>query len=372
VLDQTTDLLNISDNFPKRTDQGIRCMEALEMLDRRNSAHTPLVGRPFTASSTDQPPGGDAASHSILLPKARKQPDKQSDKRKASGATHPRQQKHGRILKHPEIASDDSEAVFVEGSEYEDGSVSDGDGGSVSSNRSDNDDADAFQKPRAGAKTGKNVARNTKRARRVAAAKALEPSSGSDEAYKLPPTQAEAHSIEFVEDVTSFNTMAEVQNNVFAMAELHNRKVVSSGRLVEVMVEKDRAEDREEEEEEELVSGSEDGSVQLVYVPKKPKASQEAPPQGKTRATGANNKGVEYTALCPHACGGLTQFLFNKKCWSYVCKKHRPCMCPPSTGKVVVQREATHAFTAASLAPVILEQVCRWKESTLPYRYIYT
>ena len=175
VLDQTTDLLNISDNFPKRTDQGIRCMEALEMLDRRNSAHTPLVGRPFTASSTDQPPGGDAASHSILLPKARKQPDKQSDKRKASGATHPRQQKHGRILKHPEIASDDSEAVFVEGSEYEDGSVSDGDGGSVSSNRSDNDDADAFQKPRAGAKTGKNVARNTKRAPTAAAPTAWPP-----------------------------------------------------------------------------------------------------------------------------------------------------------------------------------------------------
>jgi sentrin-specific protease 1 len=72
--------------------------------------------------------------------------------------------------------------------------------------------------------------------------------------------------------------------------------------------------------------------------------------------------GVEYTTLCSRACGGLTQFLYDKTCRSYVCKKHRPCKCPPSEGTAVVERESTHAFTAASLAPVILEQACRQNE----------
>ena len=278
-------------------------------------------------------------------------------------------------------AASSGAASWTEGNQAERGGSSgnvdeDGNGGSVSSGNGSDDDDD-FQKSGVGAKpkAGKNVVRNMKRAERVAGAKALEPGSGSDVTYKIPPTQAEALSIEFVEGVTSFNTMAEVQANISAVAELHNRKVVSSGRLVEVKVEQDQAKDRASEawSDEEEASGSEDDAVQLVYVPKNPKASQEAVPRGaRTHATGANNKGVEYTALCPRACGGLTQFTCRKACGSYVCKKHRPCKCPPSAGKAAAQREATHAFSAASLAPVILEQVCRQKEGVHSHRATHT
>ena len=280
VLDQTADLLDLSENFRERTDQGVACMEA---LDRRDSASPPCgcagadnvheedllheqhcrlaavnartpLGRPSTASSTGCPPSRAASScgpSSIPLPEARKQPVKHE----GSGATRRRQQKHGRILEDSEIKSDDSSAVLVDDSEYASGSGSDG---------------DDFQKQSTVAQAKKEK-RNTKRAACVAAAKALEPGTGNDEAYKIPPTQVGACIIEFILGETSFNTMAEVQNNVFAVAEAQNRTVVASGRLVEVMLEADADEHMEDEEEEEGGSGSKNGAKQLVWVPKKPK-----------------------------------------------------------------------------------------------------
>jgi hypothetical protein len=241
-----------------------------------------------------------------------------------------------------------------------------GSSGNLDSERSgsgtDDEDASAFQASCA----KENETRRRRRAARVAAAKAFEPGSKGEVAYVIPPTQAEALSIEFVVGVTSFKTMAEVQANVFAVAELHNRKCVVSGRLVEVGAEKDQATDCAEEEGGEEGEGAsasgreDDGAVQLEleYVPK----HRKVPKGARTRATGASHIGIEYTTLCPHACGGLTQFLFDKGCASYVCRKHRPCTCPPSEGRAVVQRESAHAFTAQSLAPIILEQVCRQKE----------
>ena len=64
--------------------------------------------------------------------------------------------------------------------------------------------------------------------------KAREAGSGSGEAYPVPPTQAQVGHISFVVDETSFNTMADTKNHVYAVAEAENRRVVSSGRLVRV------------------------------------------------------------------------------------------------------------------------------------------
>ena len=97
------------------------------------------------------------------------------------------------------------------------------------------------------------------------------------------------------------------------------------------------------------------GGEAAVYVKKHARKSEA--PQGKTLVTGANNVGIEFCALCPAGCGGHISFKFDKARESYVLRKLEPCTCPRSTGKATVEREATHAFPAPALAPIILSQL---------------